>query len=127
MDIRRYFVPKPNVFPLSTTRALVPANNPSRLSCSNSLLCDAIDGGDPESHEETKRTPQQLSLEHANEPMKKRIKETISSYSLETPNQPNVSVIPKQKLKNRELSFQATWYEKFPWIHYEVRICCRNN
>ena len=36
---------------------------------------------------------------------------------LSAPNQPRPDTIPKQQLKGRQLSFNAEWYELFPWLH----------
>ena len=39
------------------------------------------------------------------------------------PNQPvNVSCIPPQRLAKRTLSFQKSWFQKFPWLHFDSDI-----
>ena len=36
------------------------------------------------------------------------------------PNQPDPKVLRKQVLKERTLTFQKSWYEKFPWLHVSM-------
>ena len=38
--------------------------------------------------------------------------------SLGKPNQPNISVIPVQRLSSRSLHFQKNWYQEYQWLHY---------
>ena len=39
------------------------------------------------------------------------------------PNQPvNVSCIPQQRFAKRTLSFQKSWFQKFPWLHFDSDI-----
>ena len=39
------------------------------------------------------------------------------------PNQPvNVSCIPPQRLAKRTLSFQKSWFQKCPWLHFDSDI-----
>ena len=39
------------------------------------------------------------------------------------PYQPvNVSCIPQQRLAKRTLSFQKSWFQKFPWLHFDSDI-----
>lgn len=46
--------------------------------------------------------------------------DTITSYT--KPNQPDPKLLQKQVLKDRTLSFQETWYEKYPWLHVSPGI-----
>ena len=36
------------------------------------------------------------------------------------PNQPDPKVLPKQVLKEQTLTFQKSWYEKYPWLHVDM-------
>ncbi len=36
------------------------------------------------------------------------------------PNQPDPKVLQKQVMKNRTLTFQKSWYEKYPWLHVSM-------
>jgi len=36
------------------------------------------------------------------------------------PNQPDPKVLQKQKMKDRTLTFQKSWYEKYPWLHVQM-------
>ncbi|XP_068205181.1 uncharacterized protein [Palaemon carinicauda] len=40
----------------------------------------------------------------------------------EVPHQPPASCIPLQKLKNKTLRFQSSWYNEFPWLHFHESI-----
>ena len=40
----------------------------------------------------------------------------------EVPHQPPASCIPVQKLKNKTLRFQSSWYNEFPWLHFHESI-----
>jgi len=35
------------------------------------------------------------------------------------PYHPDVNVVPKQTLKGRTLSFRKSWFEDYPWLHYQ--------
>jgi hypothetical protein len=45
---------------------------------------------------------------------------SISMYT--SPNQPHAADIPTQQLKNRNLRFQAVWFQRFPWLHYALEV-----
>ncbi len=36
------------------------------------------------------------------------------------PNQPDPKVLQKQVMKDRTLTFQKSWYEKYPWLHVSM-------
>lgn len=36
------------------------------------------------------------------------------------PNQPDPKVLQKQVMKDRILTFQKSWYEKYPWLHVSM-------
>ena len=38
--------------------------------------------------------------------------------SLDKPNQPEISVIPVQRLSSRAIHFQKDWFQKYQWLHY---------
>ena len=38
--------------------------------------------------------------------------------SLDKPNQPEISVIPIQRLSSRAIHFQKNWFQKYQWLHY---------
>ncbi|KAL2101376.1 hypothetical protein ACEWY4_003137 [Coilia grayii] len=42
--------------------------------------------------------------------------------SFTKPNQPDPKFVRKQVMKDRTLSFQKTWYEKYPWLHVSPGI-----
>ncbi len=35
-------------------------------------------------------------------------------------NQPDPKVLQKQVMKDRTLTFQKSWYEKYPWLHVSM-------
>lgn len=50
----------------------------------------------------------------------------VNMFASESPCQPDVKLIPKQSLVskqgNRVLTFQAGWFENFPWLHYSSEV-----
>jgi len=40
----------------------------------------------------------------------------------ESPNHLDAKLIPRQTAVKRMLSFQNTWYQKFPWLHYSSEV-----
>ncbi len=41
----------------------------------------------------------------------------VTRHQFSKPNQPDPKLIAKQSLPKYTLSFQAQWYQKFPWLH----------
>ena len=47
----------------------------------------------------------------------------INTIIYSEPNHPNPSVIVKQVLSSsKTLTFQNTWYDKYPWIHFSAEV-----